>query len=41
VPFIGGVAIIGVSYLVGSWLWMSILCIALMVSVYQLIRWGY
>ena len=41
VPFIGGVAMIGVSYFVGSWLWMSILCVALMVAVFQLTKWGY
>lgn len=41
VPFIGGVAMIGVSYFVGSWFWMSILCIALMVGVYQLMKRGY
>jgi hypothetical protein len=36
VPFIGGVTMIGVSYFVGSWLWMSLLCIALMVAVYRI-----
>ena len=37
-PLIGGVAMIGVSFLVGSWFWMSILCLALMVAVYQLMK---
>ena len=39
-PLIGGVAMIGVSYFVGSWFWMSILCLALMVAVYQLMKRG-
>jgi hypothetical protein len=41
VPFIGGVIMIGVSYFVGSWLRMSIVCIVLMVAIYQLIKRGY
>ena len=41
VPFIGGVMMIGVSYLVSSWFWMSILCLALVVAVYQLKKQGY
>jgi hypothetical protein len=41
VPFIGGVAMIGVSYFVVAWLWMSVICIALMVAVYQLVKQGY
>jgi hypothetical protein len=41
VPFIGGVAMIGVSYFVGSWFWMSVLCIVFMVAVYQLVKQGY
>lgn len=40
-PFIGGLAMIGISYFVGSWLWMSLLCTALIVAVYQATRWGY
>jgi hypothetical protein len=41
VPFIAGVAMIAVSYFVGSWLWMSVICVALMVAVYQLVKQGY
>jgi hypothetical protein len=41
IPFIGGVMMIGVSFLVASWFWMSILCLALMVAVYQLRKRGY
>lgn len=41
VPFIGGMAMIGVSCLVGSWFWMSILCLVLMVAVYQVMRQGF
>ncbi len=40
-PFMAGVAMIGVSYFVGSWLWMSIICIGLMIAVYQLAKQGY
>jgi len=41
VPFIGGVMMIGVSYFVGSWFWMSMLCLALVAGVYQLKKQGY
>jgi hypothetical protein len=41
VPFIAGVAMIGVSYFVGSWLWMSVISIALMVAGYHLVKQGY
>jgi len=41
IPFLGGVAMIGVSYFVSSWVWMSVVCIALMVAMYQLIKRGY
>ena len=40
-PMIGGITMIGVSYLVSSWLLMSLICIALMVAVYQLVKRGY
>jgi hypothetical protein len=40
-PMIGGVAMIVVSYFVSSWLLMSLICIALMVAVYQLMKRGY
>ena len=39
-PMVGGVAMIAVAYLVSSWLLMSLLCIALMVAVRQLMRRG-
>jgi len=41
VPFLGGVAMIAVSFLVASWLWMSVFSVALMVAVYQLMQRGY
>ena len=40
-PMIGGVAMIAVSYFVSSWLLMSLLCVALMVAVQQLMKRGY
>ena len=39
-PMIGGVAMIAVSYVVGSWLLMTLICIALMVAVRQLMKRG-
>ena len=41
VPFLGGVAMIAVSCLVGSWFWMSLICLALMVGVYLLVKQGW
>jgi len=41
IPFLGGVAMIAVSYFVGSALLMSLLCIGLMVAVYVLVKRGY
>jgi len=41
VPFVGGVLMIGVSYFISSWVWMSVACIALMVAIYQLLKRGY
>jgi hypothetical protein len=40
-PMIGGAAMIGISYLVSSWLLMSLLGLALMVAVYLLVKRGY
>ena len=40
VPFVGGVAMIAVSFVVGSWFWMSVICIAMMVGVYELMKRG-
>jgi len=40
-PMIGGVLMIAASYVVSSWLLMSLLCIALIVTVYQLMKHGY
>jgi hypothetical protein len=37
----GGVVMIGVSYVVSSWLLMSLLCLALMGAVYWLVKHGY
>lgn len=38
---IGGVVMIVVSYFANSWLLMSLVCIALMVAVYYLMKRGY
>lgn len=40
-PMIGGVVMVAISYLVGSWFWMSLLCLALMLTVYWLLKQGY
>jgi len=40
VPFLGGLAMIAVSYLVGSALLMSLISLVLMVVVYVLLRRG-
>ena len=39
-PFLGGVAMMAVSFLVTSWFWMSVACLALMVGVYQWMKRG-
>lgn len=39
-PMLGGVAMIGVSYLVSSWLLMSLLCIAIGMGVYAMLKRG-
>jgi hypothetical protein len=41
IPFLAGVAMLGVSFLVASWFWMSVICIALMVGVYLLVKRGH
>ena len=40
-PMIGGAAMVAMSYLVSSWLLMSLLCVALMIAVYLLVKRGY
>ena len=40
-PMIGGIAIIGASFLVPGWFLMSLLCLALMVGVHLLKRRGW
>lgn len=40
-PFIGGVAMMVVSFLVASWFWMSLASIAIMVAVWRLSKQGY
>ena len=40
-PMIGGAAMVGISYLVSSWLLMSLIGLALMVAVFLLIKRGY
>lgn len=41
IPLIGGLVMIAISYLVGSWFWMSLMCLALMATVYWLVKQGY
>lgn len=40
-PMIAGVVMIAVSYLLSSWFWMSLLCLALMIAIYLLAKRGY
>jgi hypothetical protein len=40
-PMVGGIAMIGVSYFVGSALLMSLICILVILAVYGLVRRGY
>ena len=39
-PFLGGVAMMGASFLVTSWFWMSVICLALMAGVYLVMKRG-
>jgi len=41
IPMIGGLTMIAVSYLVGSWFWMSLTCLAVMAGIYWLLKQGY
>ena len=38
VPFVGGVAMIAVSFFVSSWFWMSVICLGLAFAVWQIMR---
>ena len=40
-PMVGGIVMIGVSYFVGSALLMSLICIAVIVVVYGLLKHGW
>jgi len=40
-PMVGGAVMVAISYLVGSWFWMSLFCLALMFAVYWLVKQGY
>jgi hypothetical protein len=40
-PMVGGILMVAVSYLVGSALLMSLICILVIVGVYWLVRRGY
>jgi hypothetical protein len=40
VPMVGGVLMIAASYLVGSALLMSLICVAIMALVYFLLKYG-
>jgi hypothetical protein len=39
-PFIGGVVMMAVSFLIASWFWMSLVCIALMFGIYFQMKRG-
>ena len=39
-PFLGGVAMMAVSFMVASWFWMSLICIALMFGIYFQMKQG-
>jgi len=38
VPSLGGLAMLGVSFLVSSWVWMSLACLAMMAGGWQLMH---
>lgn len=40
VAMLGGVAMIAVSYLVTSWLLMSLICVGIGIAVYQMLKRG-
>lgn len=40
-PMIGGVLMVAVSYVVSSWVIMSLISIGLMIGVYQMMKRGY
>lgn len=40
-PMVGGIVMVAISYLVGSALLMSLLCLALMAGVYLLLKQGF
>jgi hypothetical protein len=40
-PMVGGIVMIGVSYLIGSAVLMSLICILVILAVYGLVRRGY
>lgn len=40
-PMVGGMAMMAVSYLVNSWLLMTLICLAMMVAVYELMKRGH
>ena len=40
IPAIGGIAMIAVSCVIANWLWMSLVCIGLIVGVWWLVRRG-
>ena len=39
-PLLGGVAMLAVSFMVASWFWMSLFCIALMFGIYFQMKRG-
>jgi len=39
-PFLGGVAMMAVSFMVASWFWMSLICLALMFGIYFQMKRG-
>ena len=41
IPMVGGAVMVAISYLVGSWFWMSLFGLGLMLAVYWLVKQGY
>jgi hypothetical protein len=40
-PFLGGVVMMGASFLVVSWFWMSVICLAMVAGVYLVMKRGH
>ncbi|NOS69496.1 MAG: hypothetical protein HOP33_06145 [Verrucomicrobia bacterium] len=38
--FLGGLAMVAVSFFIGSWFWMSLICIALIYGIHWMMKRG-